>query len=126
MIKYEVCSVTIKFSQNQSLMEYRDYKLGMVYDSGAPWDLEEQYTSLEAAEKDFSERRSEVICKGGKLFITEYFLQKIEFAGYDEEGYAKPPVSNTFLEIAPIGDKELADKLIEVWSSNRSTDTLSY
>jgi hypothetical protein len=124
MVVYEVCSVYIKFAETQCIGDYADYKLGKVFNSSAPWDVEAEYGSLEEAEKDFAERRSSVECKGGKLYITEYFLQKIEFNGYDEDGYAEPPTESTFLKIAPIGDTELAEKLLGIWSGNTDADNL--
>jgi hypothetical protein len=113
-----------KFAQDQCIDDYADYKPGMLFNSSAPWDVEAEYNSLEEAEKDFAERRSSVECKGGKLYITELFLIKEEFSGYDEDGYAEPPVKSALLKIAPIGDTELAEKLLCVWSSNTDADNL--
>jgi hypothetical protein len=122
MVVYEVCSVYVKFAETQCIGDYADYKLGMVFNSSAPWDVEAEYDSLEEAEKDFANRRSSVECKGGILYFTEVFLIKEEFSGYDEEGYAIPPVTWSRIgNIAPIGDTELADVLIGLWSSNKET-----
>lgn len=118
MVTYEVCSAYVKFSQNQHLAQFEDYTLGMVYNSSAPAGVEAQYSSQEEAEADFSSRRSSVVCKQGILIITEYFLQKSEFNGLDEDGYPEPPVQATLMGIAPLDDIELAVKLIESWRNN--------
>lgn len=117
MVVYEVCSCYVKFSQNQPL-SFEDYQLGMVYNSSAPADVEAEYVSQEEAETDFRNRRSTVICKNGKLVITEFFLSKSEFERLDEDGYPEQPIHTTLMGIAPLADEELADKLIELWRDN--------
>jgi hypothetical protein len=118
MVTYEICSAYVKFGQKQDLAQYKDYRLGMVHNSVAPVGVEQEYKSKEEAEKDFADRRSSVVCKNGSLIITEVFLQESEFNGYDEDGYAEPPVRTTLMGIAPIGDKELADRLLDDWRGN--------
>lgn len=126
MVVYEVCSAYIKFSDSQDLLDYRDYKVGMVFNSSAPWEVEAKYTSLEEAEKDFAERRSSIECKGGVLYITELFLIKEEFEGYDEEGYPIRPITWSRIgDVAPIGDTELAEVLLNIWRANKE-DEFSY
>lgn len=123
MVVYEVCSAYIKFSENGYLGDYANYKPGMVFNSSAPWDVEAEYNSLEEAEKDFAERRSTVECKGGTLYITDLFLIKEEFSGYDEDGYAIPPVNWCRIgDVAPLGDTELAEVLLNIWRANKEHD----
>jgi hypothetical protein len=118
MVTYEVCSAYVKFSQNQHLAQYENYTLGMVFNSAAPVGVKQEYKSREEAEKDFADRRSSVVCNGGTLIIIEYFLQKSEFDGFDEDGYPELPIQTTLMGIAPLDDPESANKLIEVWRDN--------
>lgn len=125
MVVYEICSACIKFSENQYLDEYASYKPGMVFQAGVPWDSEAEYKSLEEAQKDFAERRSSVECKGGKLYITDLFMIKSEFSGLDEEGYPIPPIKWELVgDIAPIGDAELTETLLNIWRANPAPDIL--
>jgi hypothetical protein len=122
MVSYEVCSAYVKFSSSQDLAQFKDYRLGMVHNSSAPAGVEAEYDSVKEAEKDFAGRRSSVVCKGGSLIITEYFLQKVEFDSVDEDGYAEEPIRTTFMGVAPIGDTELAEKLLDEWRGNEEPE----
>lgn len=125
MVVYEICSAYVKFSENQCLEEYADYKPGMVFQAGVPWDSEAEYESLEEAQKDFAKRRSSVECKGGSLYITDLFLIKSEFSGRDEEGYPIPPVKWELAgDFAPLADTEQAEVLLNIWRKNTVFDTL--